>query len=57
MNPRIVVGTLKHGFRSKRKIEKDSIQFGITSTYVFMVSVICVLLLYYVWILNVNATK
>ena len=44
-------------FFSQRKKEKEKFNFGITSTYITMLSLICILLLYYVWILNANATK
>jgi len=44
-------------FSSKRKKDKDSFNLWLTSTYLIMLSVISGLLLYYVWILNVNATK
>lgn len=48
---------LKNGFCSKRKQEKEKFQVGLQTTYIIMLSFISVLLLYYVWILNVNATK
>ena len=57
MNPNVVLKEEAHNFFSKRKIEKQKLQFGFTSTYVIMLSVIGFLLIYYVWILNVNATK
>lgn len=47
----------KKNFYSKRKEEKEKFNFWITSTYITMLSLISLLLLYYVWILNANATK
>ena len=57
MNPNVVLKEEVGSFFSKRKIEKQKLQFGFTSTYIIMLSVIWFLLIYYVWILNVNATK
>lgn len=57
MNPNITTQNLKQSFFSKRKNNKDKFNFWITSTYITMLSLISVLLLYYVWILNVNATQ
>lgn len=48
---------LKNNFYSQRKKDKDKFQVGVTSTYIIMLSFISVLLLYYVWMLNANATK
>ena len=47
----------KKSFFSRRKKEKEKFNFWITSTYIALLSLISLLLLYYVWILNVNATK
>ena len=57
MNPKIITKNLKRNFFSIRKDEKEKFNFWITSTYIVMLSLISLLLLYYVWILNVNATK
>ena len=57
MNSTIFNKNLKRSFFSKRKKEKEKFDFGITSTYIALLSLISLLLLYYVWILNVNATK
>ena len=57
MTPRILIKDYKATFSSKRKKEKENFNFWLTSTYLIMLSVIAGLLLYYVWILNVNATK
>lgn len=48
---------LKNNFYSQRKKDKDKFQVWVTSTYIIMLSFISVLLLYYVWMLNANATK
>ena len=48
---------IKRSFLSNRKKEKDKFNFWVTSTYIALLSIISLLLLYYVWILNVNATK
>lgn len=57
MSTKVVIKNFKESFSSKRKKEKESFNIWLTSTYLIMLSVIAWLLLYYVWILNVNATK
>lgn len=57
MNSTIINKDLKKNFFSKRKREKENFNFWVTSTYIALLSLISLLLLYYVWILNVNATK
>jgi cell division septal protein FtsQ len=57
VNPTIKNKNLKKNFFSRRKKEKEKYNFGVTSTYIALLSLISLLLLYYVWILNVNATK
>jgi len=57
VNSTLINRNLKKNFLSKRKKEKEKFDFGITSTYIALLSLISLLLLYYVWILNVNATK
>lgn len=57
MDSTIINKNIKRSFFPRRKIEKEQNDFWITSTYITLLSLICVLLLYYVWILNVNATK
>jgi len=54
---KVMTNNLKSNFFSKRKNDKEKLNFSITSTYITMLSFISILLLYYVWILNVNATK
>lgn len=57
MNPKVVLKDFSNSFFSKRKKEKETFEVWMNSTYVIILSVITWLLLYYVWILNVNATK
>ncbi len=57
MNSTIIYKNLKRNFLSKRKKEKEKDNFWITSTYIALLSIISLLLLYYVWILNENATN
>jgi len=50
--------TSKHkSFLADRKRNKDKLLFGYQSTYMALLGVIGFLLLYYVWILNANATQ
>jgi len=44
-------------FSSMRKQEKEKLTFGYQSTYSALLGLIGFLLLYYVWILNANATQ
>ena len=57
MNPRLVVREPQKNFLSRRKLNQEKLQFGYQSTYVALVSIISFLLIYYVWILNANATQ
>lgn len=57
MNPNIVNQNFKQNFFSKRRIEKEKISFWITFTYMMLLWLIVILLLYYIWSLNANATK
>lgn len=57
MYPKIVLSEDKTPFISKKWKEKQNMKFDISSTYTIMVSFICLLLVYYIWIINVNATK
>lgn len=57
MNNPIINKNLRNNFFSPRKKEKEKFDFWITSTYIVLMSLIWLLLLYYVWILNVNATN
>lgn len=58
MNHQVVSTDLqrKH-FSSNRKREKEKFDFWVNSTYIALLSIISCLLLYYVWILNANATQ
>lgn len=57
MNPRLVVREPQKNFFSRRKRDQEKLQFGYQSTYVALMSIISFLLVYYVWILNANATQ
>ena len=57
MNTTLLSKNIKRGLLSKRKKDKEQSDFWITSTYIALLWIISILLLYYVWILNVNATK
>lgn len=47
----------KNRFFSKRKNEKEKFNFGIQSTYITLLTLICGMLLYYILMLNTTATK
>lgn len=57
MNQRVVIEDFSRNFFSKRKIEKEKFTFWVNYTYISLIVIIIALLLYYVWILNINATK
>ena len=57
MNHNIVTKDFSRSYFSKRKVEKEKFKFWINSTYIALLTIISMLLLYYVWIQNVNATK
>ena len=57
MNNTVINKNLKRNFFSNRKKEKEKMNFWINSTYIVLLSLISFLLLHYVWILNLNATK
>ena len=57
MNPRLILREKSSSFSSERKREKENLRFGLTSTYATLLSIIWMLLIYYVWILNANATQ
>lgn len=57
MNPKAVLKDYRSNFRSVRKQTREEFVFWIRSTYMIMLGVIASLLVYYVWILNVNATQ
>ena len=57
MDSKVINKNIKSSFFSRRKKERDSFEFWVKSTFIAMLSLIILLLIYYVWILNVNATK
>jgi len=57
VNTKVVTKDFSQNYFSKRKKEKEKFTFWVNSTYIALLSIISILLLYYVWILNVNATK
>jgi len=57
MYPKIVLSEDKLPFISKRWKEKQNIKFDISFTYIIMIGFIFLLLIYYIWIINTNATK
>lgn len=57
MNPKLITKDFNKTHFSRRKNEKEKFNFWVTSTYVTLLSIIWLLLVYYVWILNVNATQ
>lgn len=58
MNPNLIVPKKWHiKFLSERKTFRENFKLGLTSTYMLILLFIWVLWVYYVWTLNVNATK
>ncbi|MCH2188261.1 hypothetical protein MK079_00330 [Candidatus Gracilibacteria bacterium] len=57
MDSKVMSHHLKKHFSSSRKKQRDSFEMGVNSTYIILLTLMSILLLYYVWILNVNATK
>jgi len=57
VNQKVVLEDFSRNFFSKRKIEKEKFTFWVNYTFVSLLILIVALLLYYIWILNVNATK
>lgn len=57
MSSRIVTKDFTQNYFSKRKKEKEKFTFGLNSTYMALLWIISILLLYYVWMLNTNATQ
>ena len=57
MNSKIVLKDFENKFKSKRKAQKEKFNFWVNSTYLIMTLIIWVMLIYYVWIINANATK
>lgn len=57
MGKELINTNIKQSFFSQRKKAKENLSVWVTSTYITLLSLIVCLLLYYVWILNVNATQ
>ena len=57
MKEKIISQDFSKNFYSKRKKEKEKFNFWVNSTYLSLLSIITILLLHYVWILNINATQ
>jgi cell division septal protein FtsQ len=57
MNPKVLLKETPQNFFSERKKEQESLDFWFNTTYLFLLWLIGGLLIYYVWILNVNATQ
>lgn len=57
MSQKIVIEDFRRNFHSKRVKEKEKFTFGVNYTFLSLLWIIVMLLLYYIWILNVNATK
>lgn len=57
MSQKVVIEDFSRNFFSKRKIEKEKFTFWVNYTYTALLVLIVALLLYYVWVSNVNATK
>lgn len=57
MNPKVILKENTQNFLSERKKERIELEYGFNSTYLFMIGLIACLIIYYVWIINVNATQ
>lgn len=57
MNQKVFGEDFNRNFFSKRVREKEKFNFGVNYTFLALLSIIIILLIYYIWILNVNATK
>ncbi len=58
MNPNIIVmKKWKIPFFSERKTTRENYKMSFTKTYILTISMIWFLWIYYVWTLNLNATK
>lgn len=56
MNPKLILKQQSTVFHSDRKTEKEKFEYWFNSTYSILLWFIGCLLIYYVWIINVNAT-
>jgi hypothetical protein len=58
MNANVLVAKKWHiPFFSERKAARENFRFTFTQVYIVLIALITVLGVYYVWILNLNATK
>lgn len=58
MNPKKnILHNTRSGFFSLRKKKQENLKVGYQSTYIILIAIIASLLIYYVWILNSNATQ
>lgn len=57
MNPNSILKDYEKSYSSKRKRKKDEMYFWINSTFSFLLAFISLLFIYYIWILNTNATQ
>ncbi len=57
MNPNLIVIKRWHlNFLSERKTTRENFKLGVNTTYILSLLFIWFLWIYYVWILNINAT-
>ena len=57
MNPNIIAKNYEKKFFSKRKARKEEFLFWVNYTFSLLLGLVILLFIYYVWILNINATK
>ncbi len=58
MNPNLIVmKKWKIPFFSERKVSRENFKLSFTKTYILTLIIIWILWIYYVWALNINATK
>lgn len=58
MNPKIVMNSHDaQWFFSRRKMQQEKFRSWYQSTYIWLLGIMGFLLIYYVWILNANATQ
>jgi len=57
MNPKAFIKDYESNFYSKRKKKKDDFFQWINNTFSYLLGFIVLLFVYYIWILNVNATQ
>lgn len=58
MNPNLIVmKKWRIPFFSERKVSRENFKLSFTKTYILTLIMIWILWIYYVWTLNINATK